>query len=127
MNSLRFWGKKGGGGPPPAALRLIVEREREIKKFKAQEYWTVEAKLKKNGDDDNQAFIAKLHSIDGKGLQKFDLGTQKDADQIVQALKKSEFQITDIRQKEARRFPAAPFTTSTLQQEAARKLGLSAK
>ncbi|KKW29815.1 MAG: topoisomerase I protein [Parcubacteria group bacterium GW2011_GWA2_52_8] len=109
------------------ALRLIVEREREIKKFKAQEYWTVEAKLKKSEDDDNQAFIAKLHSVDGKALQKFDLGAQKDADQIVKALKKSEFQVTDIRQKEARRFPAAPFTTSTLQQEAARKLGLSAK
>ena len=109
------------------ALRLIVEREREIKKFQAQEYWTVEAKLKKSKDDDNQAFIAKLHSVDGKALQKFDLGAQKDADQIVKALKKSEFQVTDIRQKEARRFPAAPFTTSTLQQEAARKLGLSAK
>ncbi len=109
------------------ALRLIVEREREIEKFKAQEYWTIEAKLKKGGEPDNQAFLAKLHEVNGVTLKKFDIGTKAKADKIVGELQGAKYQIIEVKEKEARRFPAAPFTTSTLQQEAARKLGFTAK
>jgi DNA topoisomerase-1 len=109
------------------ALRLVVEREREIEKFKSQEYWSIEAKLKKEDDPETQAFVAKLSQIDGKGVKKFDIGTATEAQKIVNALADAAYRITDITEKEARRFPAAPFTTSTLQQEAGRKLGFSAK
>lgn len=109
------------------ALRLVVEREREIEKFKAEEYWTIEARLKKESDPDTQAFTAKLYQSDRQVLKKFDLKTKEDADKIVQELKGAKYQVIDIRKKEVSRYPAAPFTTSTLQQEGARKLGLSAK
>ena len=109
------------------ALRLIVEREREIEKFKAQEYWSVEARLKKTEDDEKQAFTARLHEIDGQALKKFDLADGKQANKIVEDLKGAKYEVADIKEREARRSPAAPFTTSTLQQEAARKLGMSAK
>lgn len=109
------------------ALRLIVEREREIEKFVPQEYWTVEAKLKKNNEDANRGFVAKLHKIGSESVKKFDLSSKKDADKIVAFLENATYQVTDIQKKEARRNPAPPFTTSTLQQEASRKLGLSAK
>ena len=108
------------------ALRLIVEREREIEKFKAEEYWTIEAKLSKV-DKTEEVFTAKLYAIDSKPLKKFDIKNKAEADQLLVELNKAEYQVIDIREKEARRFPAAPFTTSTLQQEAARKLGMSAK
>ncbi|TSA44673.1 type I DNA topoisomerase, partial [bacterium] len=109
------------------ALRLVAEREREIEKFKPQEYWSVEARLKKEGETDNQSFMAKLHSISGKPLKKFDLATTEDSKKIVDDLKSAQYQVAEITTKETRRFPAAPFTTSTLQQEAARKHGMSAK
>lgn len=109
------------------ALRLIAEREREIAAFKTQEFWTVEARLKKDGDSDKQSFTAKLVETDGRPVKKFDLADKAAADKIIKALQGAEYQVADIRKKEARRFPAAPFTTSTLQQEAARKLGFSAK
>lgn len=109
------------------AVRLVVEREREIEKFKAEEYWSIEAQLKKEQDPETQSFIAKLHSVEGKPLKKFDVSNKAQADQIVKNLAGAEYKVLEITEKEARRFPAAPFTTSTLQQEAARKLGLSAK
>jgi DNA topoisomerase-1 len=109
------------------ALRLIVEREREIERFKPEEYWTVEAELKKQSDPETKKFIARLAEIDGKPVKKFDIKSQAEADQIVKTLQGAKYQVSAVVQKETRRFPAAPFTTSTLQQEAARKLGLSAK
>ncbi len=109
------------------ALRLVAEREREIEAFKPREYWTVEARLKKEDEQDNRSFVAKLAQIDGKPLKKLDLATKQGADPIVKALGKTPYKVIDIKEKETRRFPAAPFTTSTLQQEAARKLGMSAK
>ena len=109
------------------AVRLVVEREREIEAFKAQEYWSVEARLKKDGDPDTQSFLAKLVEADGKALKKFDVTDKTTADKLVKALDGAKYEVTDIRKKEARRSPSAPFTTSTLQQEAARKLGFSAK
>ncbi len=109
------------------ALRLVVEREREIEKFKPREYWTVEARLKKQEDPDTRSFTAKLAQIEGQALKKFDLQNKEAAEKIVKDLTGAKYQVLDVKEKEVRRFPAAPFTTSTLQQEAARKLGLSAK
>ncbi len=122
------------------ALRLIVEREREIEKFKPREYWTIEARLspatpsssppsplRERGGERVGVFTAKLHSIEGNALKKFDLGDKASSDKIIADLKGASYQVAEIAEKEARRYPAAPFTTSTLQQEAARKLGLSAK
>lgn len=108
------------------AVRLVVEREREIQKFVKEEYWSVEAKLSKL-DDAKRAFIAKLHEMDGKKVSKMDIKTESQAKKIVDDLKGAEYQVKDIQTKEVNRMPAPPFTTSTLQQEAARKLGFSAK
>ncbi len=108
------------------AMRLIAEREREIEKFKAQEYWSVEAKLNPQ-QKENVVFTAKLHSIDGTPLKKFDIASKTEADKILDDLKDTKYEVQDINKKEVKRSPAPPFTTSTLQQEAARKLGMSAK
>jgi DNA topoisomerase-1 len=107
------------------AVRLVVEREREIQAFKAEEYWSIEASLSKKNDD--KKFIGKLHKIGDKSVGKMDINNEADAKKIVADLKGAEYKITDIQQKEVKRNPSAPFTTSTLQQEAARKLGFSAK
>jgi DNA topoisomerase I len=115
--------KKGlsAGRVQTVALRLIVEREREIRAFKPVEYWTVEALLEKN----NQQFTAKLHQIDGK---KAEIRNQAEADRILQDLKgKKSFSVTDVKRRERRKNPSAPFTTSTLQQEAAKKLSFGSK
>ncbi len=108
------------------AVRLVVEREREIQNFKVDEYWSIEAKLSQKNDSE-KTFIAKLQEIDGKKVGKMDIGKEVDAKKIVSDLQGAEYQVKDIQTKEVRRNPAAPFTTSTLQQEAARKFGMSAK
>ena len=107
------------------ALRLIVEREREIQKFKSDEYWTIEALF--NKPKDPQKFPGKLYSIEGKTLDKLAIKSDKEAGEITSDLEESKYSVKDVTQKEVTRNPAPPFTTSTLQQEAARKLGLSAK
>src|SRR4051812_14081092 len=115
--------KKGlsAGRVQTVALRLIVEREREIRAFKPVEYWTVAALLEK----DNQQFTAKLHHIDGK---KAEINNKAEADRILEDLKgKKTFTVTDVKRRERRKNPAAPFTTSTLQQEAAKKLSYGSK
>jgi DNA topoisomerase I len=115
--------KKGisAGRVQTVALRLIVEREREIRAFKPTEYWTVEALLEK----DAQQFTAKLHHIDGK---KAEIPNQASADRILEDLKgKNRFEVTEVKRRERRKNPQAPFTTSTLQQEAAKKLGFGSK
>src|SRR3954454_12442831 len=115
--------KKGlsAGRVQTVALRLIVEREREIRAFKPVEYWTVEALLEK----DQQQFTAKLHHIDGK---KAEIHNKAEADRILADLKgKKTFTVTDVKRRERRKNPAAPFTTSTLQQEAAKKLSFGSK
>ena len=106
------------------ALRLVVERERERKEFKPQEYWTIEALLAKKAGEE---LLSKLHKIDGKTLDKFDLNSEKLVKPILKDLKSAEYQIEDIIKKQVKRNPLAPFTTSTLQQEANNKLGFSAK
>src|SRR5881275_3211059 len=115
--------KKGlsAGRVQTVALRLIVEREREIRAFKPVEYWTVEALLEK----DKQQFTAKLHHIDGK---KPEIPNKAEADRILSDLKgKKTFTVTDVKRRERRKNPSAPFTTSTLQQEAAKKLSYGSK
>ncbi|MBI2411365.1 MAG: type I DNA topoisomerase [Candidatus Kerfeldbacteria bacterium] len=105
------------------ALRLIVEREREIQAFKPQEYWTIDALLAK----DAQEFNASLHSKDGKAFKKLDIGNKEMAEGIVNDLNGATYTIGSIEKKERSRKPLPPFTTSTLQQEGNNKLGYSAK
>jgi DNA topoisomerase-1 len=115
--------KKGlsAGRVQTVALRLIVEREREIRLFKPVEYWTVEALLEKDG----QQFTAKLHHIDGK---KAEIRNQAEAQRILDDLKgRRTFDVTEVKRRERRKNPAPPFTTSTLQQEAAKKLSFGSK
>jgi len=103
------------------ALRLIVEREREIRAFKPVEYWSIEALLEKDG----QRFTARLHQVNGK---KTELSNERQTMEIVNAVKSREtFQVTDLRRRERRKNPQAPFTTSTLQQEGAKKLSFGSK
>ncbi len=102
-------------------VRLIVDREREIRAFTAEEYWTVEADLRTEKDEECTA-VLKL--FQGKECA---IHTQTGADQVLVALKGAAFHVDTLDEKELRRSPAPPFTTSTLQQEAARKLGFSVK
>lgn len=106
------------------ALRLICEREDEIDAFKPREYWSIEALLRSLGDT---RFNAKLFSRDGKKLGKFAITNKQQAEDIVTELEQAQFQVTSLEKKERKRNPAPPFTTSTLQQEASRKLGFSAR
>ena len=102
------------------ALRLICEREEEIRRFVPQEYWSIEAELEKDG----QAFQARLHKLDG---HKPEINDEATARAIVTEAERLPFVVTEVTRKERRRNPPAPFITSTLQQEAAKQLGFSAK
>ncbi|MFA5133338.1 MAG: type I DNA topoisomerase [Patescibacteria group bacterium] len=106
-----------------AALRFIVEREREIKEFKPEEYWSVEAIFSKDGKD----FEAKLHSFNEKVLGKMDLKSKEEVDKMMPDLNYEPYAISDLKEKLVKRQPLAPFTTSALQQEANKKFGFSAK
>ena len=134
--------KKGlsAGRVQTVALRMLVEREREIRAFKPVEYWTIAADLEKSG----QRFAARLHQVDGK---KPEITTEADAQRIVDAARAAAveirgrlngafvgaesavgvFEVTDLKRRERRKNPQAPFTTSTLQQEAAKKLSYGSK
>jgi DNA topoisomerase-1 len=106
------------------ALRLICEREKEIQAFTEREYWTIAAQL---ATGKGQGFTANLVEAAGKKLDKFDIPDQAAADQLVKALTDGAYTVDKITKSERKRTPAPPFTTSTLQQEASRKLGFSAK
>jgi DNA topoisomerase-1 len=108
------------------AVRLIVEREREIEAFKPQEYWTIEAELFKT-DNEKAVFPARLHSLAGKPLDKFDISNADQANEIHESLKKAEWSVAKVEKKKQKRSPLAPYTTSTLQQDANNKLNFSAK
>ncbi len=117
-------GAKSAGRVQSVCLRLVVEREMEIEAFHAREYWTVRATLI---TPKNQTFEAELVHLAGKKLDKFDLANETAADLAVQAIRSRDLTVTAVEAKPATRSPAAPFMTSTLQMEASRKLGLSAK
>ena len=106
------------------ALRLICEREKEIQAFVEQEYWTIAARL---GVAPGQEFRAGLVAVGGKKLGKFDIPGEEVAAGLKTALQSGGYRVEKITRTEKRRTPAPPFTTSTLQQEASRKLGFSAK
>ncbi len=103
------------------AVRIIVDREREIRAFNPVEYWTIDAELAK---DSGETFTAGLRQKDG---EKFVPSSQQESDQVLKDIEGKEWQVADIEEKELKKNPPAPFTTSTLQQEAGRKLGFSVK
>lgn len=107
------------------AVRLIVEREREIQNFNKEEYWSITAQLSKL--DDSADFMAKLVKIDQKTLKKFAITKEEQTSKIISELKQAVYQISNIEQKETKKHPLPPFTTSTLQQTASNRLGFSAK
>ena len=108
------------------AVRLVVEREREIENFVPKEYWTIEVLLKKQGGRENE-FSALLFKKDGKTILKLGIKTKKEAEEIIKDLKGAEYKVADIQKKEIKRNPFPPFTTSTLQQEAWKKFRFPAK
>ncbi len=116
-------GARSAGRVQSVALRLIVDREQEIEAFRTQEYWSVEADVAAGSDP----FLARLVKLDGKSLKKFDLPNADLANAARSTVAAAAFSVTAVEKKPARRSPAPPFTTSTLQQEAARKLGFAAQ
>ena len=116
-------GSRSAGRVQSVCLRLIVEREMEIERFKTQEYWSVDADVSAGADP----FLARLVKHEGKRLTKFDLGNEGSALAAKAAVEKAVFKIAAVEKKPGKRSPAPPFTTSTLQQEASRKLGFSAQ
>jgi len=116
-------GARSAGRVQSVALRIVVDREMEIEKFKAQEYWSVEADLVA----DSPPFTARLVKHDGKRVQRLDIVSEAMAMAAREAVHSGDFTIKSVEKKPAKRSPAPPFTTSTLQQEAARKLGFTAQ
>ncbi|MCC6597588.1 MAG: type I DNA topoisomerase [Alphaproteobacteria bacterium] len=116
-------GSKSAGRVQSVALRLICEREFEIEIFKAQEYWSIEARLH---TQDGAPFTARLTHLAGNKLDKLDIRNGEDAHKIVERIKNKALSVQKIEKKQVRRNPAPPFITSSLQMEAARKLGFSA-
>lgn len=103
-------------------LRLICDREREIASFQPQEYWTITARLSPRPPEEPAPFEARLVQRDHR---KIELKTREDADGVLAELQGAEYRVGSVRKREQKRRPSPPFTTSTLQQEAARKLGFS--
>ena len=116
-------GARSAGRVQSVALRLICDREEEIEAFKTEEYWTIEADLKTARNEDVKA---RLQAIEGKSLKKFDINNATAATAIKHAIEGGRYTVASVEKKAQRRNPWAPFTTSTLQQEASRKLGFSA-
>jgi DNA topoisomerase I len=115
-------GAKSAGRVQSVALRLIVEREREIEKFVPQEYWSVKAAMEHKG----QGFETRLIRFKGEKLDKMDLTNEVQAEEARSSIDVASFNVSSVETKPVTRNPQPPFTTSTLQQEAARKLGFSA-
>jgi DNA topoisomerase-1 len=115
-------GAKSAGRVQSVALRLIVDREREIELFKSQEYWQISA----NFEADGTAFSARLVALDGKKLDRLSIGDRGSADAAKKVVEDGRFTVASVETKPLSKNPPPPFTTSTIQQEAARKLGFSA-
>ncbi|HKS89613.1 MAG TPA: type I DNA topoisomerase, partial [Stellaceae bacterium] len=117
-------GSRSAGRVQSVALRLVCEREAEIEAFRPREYWTIEVELQTEA---GERFTARLSHLDGKRLDRFDLDSEQKARAAADAiLKAGEFAVASVERREVRRNPFPPFTTSTLQQEASRKLGFGA-
>jgi DNA topoisomerase I len=117
-------GSRSAGRVQSVALRLICDREAEIEAFRAREYWTIEAAFTTPG---GAPFTARLTHLQGKKLEQFDLPNEATALAAKQAVEAGAFTVGTVEKKRVRRHPPAPFTTSTLQQEASRKLGFGAQ
>ncbi|KAJ4826148.1 hypothetical protein Tsubulata_030556 [Turnera subulata] len=116
-------GCQSAGRVQSAALSLICDRESEIDEFKPQEYWSIEAELKKDGSD--SLVIANLSTFDSKKLSQLSIKSQEEAKDIEQTIKSTFFEIVGLKKNQVRRNPPAPFITSTLQQDAANKFNFS--
>jgi len=117
-------GSRSAGRVQSVALRLVCEREGEIEDFRPREYWTVEAHFLTPA---GAPFVARLTHLDGKRLEQFDLGTEALAHSAKAAVEADLFTVASVERRRVKRNPPAPFTTSTLQQEASRKLGMGAQ
>jgi len=115
-------GARSAGRVQSVALRLVCDRELEIEKFVRREYWSLLATL---ATPRNETFEARLVGADGKKLQRLDIGSGAEADAFKAALESAAFTVAGVEAKPVRRHPQPPFTTSTLQQEASRKLGFA--
>ena len=117
-------GSKSAGRVQSVALRLICERAAQIEVFRPQEYWTIDVTL---ANSEQATFAARLTHLDGRKLERFDLGDATSAEAAKQKLESAgSFVVTKVERKQTKRNPQPPFTTSTLQQEASRKLGFGA-
>ena len=117
-------GSRSAGRVQSVALRIVVDRELEIEKFKPEEYWTIGAKLRATDGSD---FQARLQSLNGKTLKKFDLPDAAAAQAALDQVKIGGYSVKSVEAKPVKRNPPPPFITSTLQQDASRRLGFSAK
>src|SRR4051812_10573753 len=115
-------GARSAGRVQSVALRLVSDRELEIEKFVAREYWSLVAKL---ATPKNETFEARLVGADGQKIQRLDIGSGKEAEDFKNALESAAFTVNSVEAKPARRNPYPPFMTSTLQQEASRKFGFA--
>src|SRR5579872_7215974 len=115
-------GARSAGRVQSVALRLVCDRELEIERFVRQEYWSIVATL---ATPRNETFDARLVGADGKKLQRLDIGSGAEAEAFKQALDTAAFTVASVEAKPVKRNPYPPFTTSTLQQEASRKLGFA--
>ena len=117
-------GAKSAGRVQSVALRLVCDREAEIEAFRTDEYWSIEATL---ATKDNEEFPARLQAVDGTALKKLDIKNEADAFAIKRSIEKGQFRVVSVESRDVKRNPYAPFATSTLQMDASRKLGFSAK
>ena len=115
-------GAKSAGRVQSVALRLVCDRELEIERFVPREYWSLVAHLRNQAD---APFTARLVGADGKKITRLDIGAGAEAESFKRDLDKAVFRVVSVEAKPAKRHPYAPFTTSTLQQEASRKLGMA--
>lgn len=115
-------GARSAGRVQSVALRLVCDRETEIEKFVPREYWSLVATM---ATPRGETFEARLVGADGKKIQRLDIGTGAEAEDFKKAIEAANFRVATVEAKPARRNPYAPFTTSTLQQEASRKLGFA--
>ena len=115
-------GARSAGRVQSVALRIVCDRELEIERFVAREYWSIVAHLRTEA---NASFSARLVGADGKKINRLDVGSGAEAEAFKTALEKARFSVSGVESKPVKRHPYPPFTTSTLQQEASRKLGLA--